>query len=230
MTTINSLEDILQALDDNPAWREAVRLRILGEELLRLPAAFDRFVQEQKAWNEEQKAWNEEQRAWNEEQRAWNEEQRAWNEEQKAWNTRIEARFDRMEADNSYFKNKYTEAQTREQAAIIANAFSLQFVRSLTPVDLVAMTPDRLTRDASISFQKADLVIEATDGQETTYIAVEVSFTGATRDVDRAIRNAGIIAEATGRPAYAAIASVRNDFEVQEAIDSGQVLWYPMEE
>ena len=223
MTTINSLEDILQALDDNPAWREAVRVRILGEELLRLPAAFDHFVQEQKAWNEEQ-------RAWNEEQRAWNEEQRAWNEEQRAWNARVEARFDRMEADNSYFKNKYTEAQTREQAAIIASAFSLQFVRSLTPVDLIAMTPSGLTRDASLSFQKADLVIEATDDQDTTYIAVEVSFTGATRDVERAIRNAGIIAGSTGKSAHAAIASVRNDFEVQEAIDSGQVLWYSMEE
>jgi hypothetical protein len=34
MTTINSLDDCLQALDTNPSWREAVRSRILGEELL----------------------------------------------------------------------------------------------------------------------------------------------------------------------------------------------------
>ena len=34
VTTINSLDDFLRALDANPSWREAVRARILGEELL----------------------------------------------------------------------------------------------------------------------------------------------------------------------------------------------------
>ena len=33
MTTINTLDDFLQALDDNPTWRDAVRARILDEEL-----------------------------------------------------------------------------------------------------------------------------------------------------------------------------------------------------
>jgi hypothetical protein len=56
MATINSLEDFLQALDDNPAWREAVRVRILGEELLQLPARFNAFYERQEAFNERMEA------------------------------------------------------------------------------------------------------------------------------------------------------------------------------
>ena len=47
MTTINSPDDFLRALDANPSWREAVRTCILGEELLQLPVKFDAFAQEQ---------------------------------------------------------------------------------------------------------------------------------------------------------------------------------------
>ena len=47
MTTINTLDDFLKALDDNPTWRDAVRARILGEDVLQLPAKFDAFVEEQ---------------------------------------------------------------------------------------------------------------------------------------------------------------------------------------
>ena len=43
--TINNQDDFLQALRDNPQWRDAVRAEILGEELLQLPALVARFVQ-----------------------------------------------------------------------------------------------------------------------------------------------------------------------------------------
>ena len=41
MTTINSQEDFLRALVENPQWKEAVRAQLLGEDLLQLPAKFD---------------------------------------------------------------------------------------------------------------------------------------------------------------------------------------------
>ena len=46
MTTINTLDDFLQALDANPSWREAVRSQILGEEILQLPVRFSTFASE----------------------------------------------------------------------------------------------------------------------------------------------------------------------------------------
>ena len=46
MTTINSQDDFLEALRNNPQWRDAVRAQILGEDLLQLPVKFDTFVEE----------------------------------------------------------------------------------------------------------------------------------------------------------------------------------------
>ena len=66
MATINSQDDFLQALADNPQWRAAVRAQILGEELLQLPARFDTFIQQQQAFSERIEGFIGEQRAINE--------------------------------------------------------------------------------------------------------------------------------------------------------------------
>ena len=46
MTTINSQDDFLRALEENPQWRDAVRRQILTEELLQLPVRFDTLAQD----------------------------------------------------------------------------------------------------------------------------------------------------------------------------------------
>ena len=48
MTTINNQDDFLEALRNNPQWRDAVRAQILGDDLMELPAKFDAFVEEQR--------------------------------------------------------------------------------------------------------------------------------------------------------------------------------------
>ena len=96
----------------------------------------------------------------------------------------------------------------------------LEFVRTLSARDLSDMAGNGLPRDIHRSFRNADLVIEATDGTDTRYIAMEVSFTADRRDCDRAIRNAGLITKFTGKSAQAAIASVRNDREAAESVES----------
>ncbi len=45
MTTINSQDDFLRALEENPQWRDAIRRHILTEELLQLPARFHVLTQ-----------------------------------------------------------------------------------------------------------------------------------------------------------------------------------------
>ena len=78
--------------------------------------------------------------------------------------------------------------------------------------------------------RNADLVIQATDGADTRYIAMEVSFTADRRDCDRTIRNAGLITRFTEKAAQAAVASVRNDRAAAEAVESGAVYWHPLED
>ena len=51
MTTINTIEDLVRILREQPAWAEAVRAVLLTDDLLDLPARFDRFVQSQEETN-----------------------------------------------------------------------------------------------------------------------------------------------------------------------------------
>ena len=124
--------------------------------------------------------------------------------------------MDRIEGDTSTLKGDF--------------ARGLEFVRTLSTADLSEIAGNAIPRDVGRSFRNADLVIEATDGTDTRYIAMEVSFTADRRDCDRAIRNAGLITRFTGKPAQATVASVRNDRDAAKAVDSGAVYWHPLED
>ena len=44
MATINTIEDLIRILDENPEWAEALRSRLLTQELLELPARFAEYA------------------------------------------------------------------------------------------------------------------------------------------------------------------------------------------
>ena len=52
MTTINTIEDLARILREQPTWAEALRALLLTQELLDLPARFDRFVEIQQETNQ----------------------------------------------------------------------------------------------------------------------------------------------------------------------------------
>ena len=237
MTTINNQDDFLEALRNNPQWRDAVRTQILGEDLLQLPVKFDSFVEEQKTQNQKFDAFVEEQKAQNQKLGTLAQEHgtRLENVENvvQELNTRtsnLEERVGRIENDTGTLKGDFARTRTVQDAQGIASDMGLEFVRVLNATDLSEMAGNALSRDVGRSFRNADLVIEATDGTGTRYIAMEVSFTADLRDCDRAIRNAGLITRFTGKPAQAAVASVRNDREAAEAVESGAVYWHPLED
>ena len=202
MTTINNQDDFLEALRNNPEWRDAVRKEILTEDLMELPKKFDSFAT-------------------------------ATNARFDGMDSRfdgMDARFDRMESDLGTLRGDFARTQIVQEAEGIASDMGLTFVRTLTSSDLRAMAANTLAKDVGRSFRRADLVIEATDGTDTHYITMEVSFIGAGTDCNRAIRNAGLITRFTGKPAHPAIASVRNGREATEAVESGAVYWHPLED
>ena len=202
MTTINNQDDFLEALRNNPQWRDAVRTQILSEDLLQLPVKFDAFV----------------------------EEHRTTHINLDARLDRIDARLGRIESDTRTMRGYTARIRTIQDSQGIASDMGLEFVRTLSAGDLSEMAGNTLPRDVGRSFRNADLVIEATDGTDTRYIAMEVSFTADLRDCNRAIRNARLIESFTGKPAQAAVASVRNDREATEAVESGAVYWHPLED
>ena len=216
MTTINNQDDFLEALRNNPQWRDAVRSQILGDELLQLPVKFDAFVEEQKAQNEKLGT------------RLENVENIV--QDLNTRTTNLEERVGRIEGDTGAIKGDFARTRTVQDARNIAYDMGLEFVRTLSSDELREMAGNTLPRDTGRSFRNADLVTLATDGTETRYIAMEVSFTADRRNCDRAVRNAGLITRFTGKAAQAAVASVRNDREATDAVESGAVYWHPLED
>ena len=142
-----------------------------------------------------------------------------------------EQRFRRIENDLSYLKGSHARSAALEDAAVIAEEMGLEYIRSLTRLELYRMVQNADTTgipaNALNSFRHADLIMEAVNAAgETCYIAVEISFTADERDTSRAIRNAGFLTRFTGREAHSAVAGVYQDNDIQPQIAAGAVFWH----
>lgn len=240
MTTINSQEDFLRALRENPEWKEAVRALILGEELLQLPTRFNAFADEQRQVNKRVETRLDRMegditdlKAGQARLESGQQELRTGQVELRAGQRRIETRMDRQEFDNSTLKDFYMGNLVQKTAEALPKDFGFEHVRTLTATDLdliVRANLPNLPINEVRSFRRADLIIEARDESETVYVVVEASYTADLRDTDRVLRNARMLTEFTGHRAIPVVASVRNVNEVSELIDSGVVHWYEQED
>lgn len=234
MTSINSQEDFLRTLSENPQWKAAVRAQILGEELLQLPARFDAFVEQMTGFIAEMKAFVAEMKAFVARQEQHNAEMTRFVAEQKEINASIAGHLSRLDNDTGWLKGYFTREEAVREAPMIAMDMGLEYIRTIPRADLFRMALEAAQGKALSnelkSFRRADIVIEATDGENTQCIAVEVSFTGGARDTNRALRNANLLTEFTGLPARAAVASIRNHDSINWQIASGAIHWHEMEE
>jgi hypothetical protein len=219
MTTINTQEDFLRALSENPEWRAAVRAQIMGEDMLQLPPRLDAFVERMDAFIEEQKQFNA--------------DMREFLRAQKDLNERLIRNMDRIAHDIGQLRGWFARLNAADFAPVIAMEMGMEFVRNLTRAELVQMAGQAvrsgIPRDSLRSFYNADVIIEATQADAATcYIAVEASYTADHRDADRALRNVEFLTQFTGIPAYPCIVSVRNDRELAPDVLQGNVFWYPI--
>ena len=232
---IHAVERLMQTLDENPHLMEAVRSRILTRELLELPQTVARLA-ERVEQVEGQLATLTERVDQLTERVDQVEGQLAQLTEQVAQLTeRMDRRFNQVANDLNRLKERAAMDAAREQSHVIAMMLGLRRQLYLHGNEIIDLARHQNTTDISAgdlaSFSRADLLMEATDDAgETHYIAVEVSFTADARDTRRAIRNAGYLTRFAGRPAHAVVAAYRRDREIQPAIDSGQVLWYQLDE
>lgn len=158
-------------------------------------------------------------------------EQRQFNERVDRRFGRVDRRLDTIQGDIAEVKGGHARAETVRRADVIASGLNLIYERTLSAGELDDMarenTDSAIARNELESFTKADLVIKAKDGSRlTNYVAVEISYTADQRDTGRAIRNADLLTRFTGRPAYAVIASIKNDFAVNDLISKGAIRWY----
>ena len=118
----------------------------------------------------------------------------------------------------------------RHEAPLIAHDLGLRYRKSLAAMDLANLTDAVDTKGVATndlrSFHRADLVVEATDRQgDICYVAAEASRTVDSRDIARAIRNARLLREFTGRSSYAVVAGWGRDDRVRQSAEAGEVFW-----
>ena len=132
-------------------------------------------------------------------------------------------RMNRMESDSRVLKGMFAEARPERTAREIADLLELTEV-SITDQEALYRFAGQLGLPYNIrrSFTRADLVFQARDAAgSVNWYAVEISWTTAPRDLERARRNAGLLREATGLPAYAVVCGHR----YEEGMDWDGVHW-----
>ena len=248
MTAINTIEDLVQVLDEHPAWLEAIRARLLTRDLVELPetlarlaARLDRFAE---TTNErfdqtdgrldamDRRFDGMDQRLDGMEQRLDKVEHRLDGVEGRL--ETVESGLNALRNDVAPLKAAHVRNAAIEDALEIAESVGLRYTKSLTRKDLWDVTysvdTSNVPPNELESFRRADLIMEATDETgKPCYIAVEISFTVNGRDTDRAVRNAGFLTKWTGRPAHAVVAGFRRDNRIQSRIESGDVSWHQLD-
>lgn len=255
MTSINTIEDLVQVLDEHPAWLEALRARLLTRDLVELPetlarlaARLDRFAEttnerfdqtdgrldamDRRFDGIDGRLDGMEQRLDKVEHRLDEVEGRLGGVEGRL--ETVESGLNALRNDVAPLKAAHARNAAIEDATGIARSFGLRRIRTLTQDDLWDLTDSIHASDVPSneleSFRRADLIMEATDETgKPCYIAVEISFTVNGRDTDRAIRNAGFLTKWTGRSARAVVAGFRRDNRIQSRIESGDVSWHQLD-
>jgi hypothetical protein len=152
-------------------------------------------------------------------------------------NKAVIERLDSMQSDVANIKNDmgqvkggHARAEVVARAETVAMELGFDYLRQVTARELNQWSkaaPDGTGPDELQSFRRADLVIEALDGGELVYLAVEISYTVDNHDVARALRNAELLQQITSHRAQAVVAGAIMRPAVQEQVDQGSVKWFP---
>ncbi len=259
MHAIDTIEDLIQVLDEKPEWAEALRVRLLSSELIELPEKFTQFVAEMNSFVAEMNGFVAEMNGFVAEMNSFVAEMKSFVAEMKSFVeatnerlTKLEQRFDKLEqrfdhhveatdkrfnridADLGQIKGILARNATIEDAGIIAREMGLRRTKILSREDLWDLIDSADTSGIPTnelrSFRRADLIMEAADkAGEICYIAVEISFTVNGRDTTRAIRNAEFLTRFTDKRAYAAVSGMHRDNRIRDSIESGDVFWHEMD-
>ena len=222
---IRSLQEIVNALDEHPEWRHALRQRLLGEELLALPGLFAKFAGETTRrldlLTEQVERLTSDMRTVKSDMRTVKSDMRT-----------VKSDIHSMRNDVGELKGARAEAETRARIKRIAEELDLEYEGTLDYSELRRMAKENgadLQDDDIKSFLDSDLIARTVAGDgTTTYIAVEASYTGDRHDGERAEKHAALLERFTKKPCRAVIASKRNNERVSRMIKSGRVAWHQL--
>ena len=247
MTTFNTIEEFLDILDSNPRLLEAVRNKILTEELIRLPHDFAEFRKSTTEFQE-----NTEKNFERIDGRLDGIDEQL--DRQRANYRKQDSAFDRL---RGAFAMEGTRRYRRDIARTIALARGnrlLEIVvlddadlnlisvaaQDLDLSDTFGDIPERVIFSA---FDTADLILKVTENNRDRtefYVAIEASYTIHDNDITKAAQVARFIQAATGTSAFAVVAGahvnpdvtgiiIQDENDFIRAANPDSALWYEVE-
>ncbi len=230
MTEIRNTTDLLQQLQEAPEFLDATRKLILTEDLLRAPGEIRELKRGFKELN--QRLGRVEDKVDRLEDKVGNLDQRV--ETLEDITKDIQRTVKRLEVSVGEMKGNIGRYAVENKMFAIAETFNLEVRNWLRQRELLEIVPKPRKINLELndwqSFLRADCVIQGEDPDEQThYIVIEASYTADERDSYRAVRNARIIREQTGNPAYPLVAGVHQDHHIREQVGRGEILWFQLE-
>ena len=231
-TPINTFQDILDAMDREPALRDALRRHILTEELIALPAQVKALTEAVEALVNESK----ELRAGQEELRAGQEQLRVDVAGLRTDVSEIRIEMGRLGGNVSNMLGTGYEGKVARVAdrlarrnlgltdpKVVMKSYLPNPSPPLTEVDQGAEMGN-ITWEESDELALADVIVSGTgqDGKQV-YVVMEISITVQHTDKTRALRRAELLEKATG---VATIPVVIGESEGTPASDSGVAFWH----
>jgi hypothetical protein len=221
MTTINTMDDFARILRENPDWADTVRSLLLSKELLELPQTFAKFAEATDRRLENLERGQKELRTG-----------------QKGILVRLgnlEEGQKRLIDEIGAIKGTFTYNIAYDEMRTMLEDMGFEHRHTLTrdEVRQLVSSSDRtgLPIPDLRSFRRADFIVEvANESGRLGYVVAEASFTVDERDVTRAVRNAEYMTRFTGLPGWSAVMGVRRVNDVADAINSGQVYWFEIDE
>ena len=231
---IDTVEDLIRVLDANPVWLEALRARLLTRELLELPQKFAEFAAatERRFDGIDRRFDGIDQRFEGVDCRFEGVDCRFEGVDQRF--EAVDRRFEQLLIDIAPIKAAHARHAALREADLIAEENGLTFIRLIDGMQLAELARSDAAAGIATnelrSFRRADLIAECRDDSgETCYLAAEISFTVNGRDTTRAIRNAALLTQVTGRPARAVVAGLRYDERIRGRLQAGEVAWYQLD-
>ena len=231
MTTFNTIDELIDILDSNPRLLEAVRSKILTDELIRLPHDFSEFkVETAKRFDGLEKRLTEKVDGL---EKGMQGMENRLTEQIDGLGTKVDTELKAQGA----FRGTYAQSATIHERLIISNKFA--HLHGIKRTDAMGVRRDvlktwlqgeytdvveglQLRERVWETFLVPDMIAAVHDLMAPNedpplyYIAVEASYSVDDEDVARATDHAKIVQAVTGLTAYAVVAGVRLDDDLTD--------------
>ena len=207
MVTINTTDDLLRLLDENPEFREAVRNMIMTRELIALPAVFASFASEMREFQSETKDFQSETRKFQSEMTDFQSETHSFQSEMREFQSEVRTELKTHSNDIGVLKGIGLETRLADKGlAQIASAFSMRRMRVVRLAEhnraserfneaiWAAADVGLIDNSEYKRLLDTDLIVQGTvDGRKNAFCATEASYTPEADDIDKVSESANIL-------------------------------------